>query len=309
MMTYEPISTTRAPGSLPKSAASSPLPTEPYRSRKSSDATIKTAQSSAIPVIRTQRPSPTGTESSSTSRNHSNGSDSPHGRNWSELATFMRTQREKGFNEIRVPKTVQFQAPDSPRSVKPSSQLPKPRRPEEREGGSHSRSNSPLPPPRFPVERGISRSASPGGRQPPARRYTDDEEWSRRRRASPKEYAFEGQERIHAPAPRRPGIPIPHPAVRSRSPANDPHSRRRDHHDQSSPLTFGARGASVKPYGPPGQEAPPIPTKDGKREMKEDKGHRKAKEDDIHARRRELDIMGVGLGIHAHSAMERVTRV
>jgi hypothetical protein len=312
MMTFEPISKSRKqPDSLPKSAASSPLPIEPYRSRKASDATVKSVQSSVIPVIRTQRPSPTGTESSATSKNHSNGSDSPHGRNWAELATFMRIQREKGFNEIRVPKTVQFQDPDSPRSIKPSSPLPRPRRPEDREGGSHSRSNSPLPPPRFPVDRGGSRSASPAGRQPPGRRYTDDEEWSRRRRASPKEYTHDGHERILSPAPRRPGVPIPPVAVRSRSPANDPSVRRRDHHDQPSPLTFGARGLSVKPYGPLGTDAPPVPNKDGKRETsREDKGNRRGKgEDDIHARRRELDIMGVGLGIQAHGVRERAARV
>src|SRR5271155_5608157 len=59
------------------------------------------SRSPVIPVIRTQKPSPTDSTPKSKSSKSGFALDSPQGRNWAELATFMRTQREKGFAEIR----------------------------------------------------------------------------------------------------------------------------------------------------------------------------------------------------------------
>src|SRR5579859_6061267 len=112
MMTFKP------PEPTPKPRKPKPIDYEDYeppssrsshssqQSRKVSDP-IK-SKSPVIPVIRTQKPSPTETESSRSLKGSLNGPDSPHGRNWSELASFMKKQKEKGYSEIRAPKTVQF---------------------------------------------------------------------------------------------------------------------------------------------------------------------------------------------------------
>ena len=216
----------------PSSSRSSP---SSQRSRNVSDP-IK-SKSPVIPVIRTQKPSPTETDSSRSLKGSLSGPDSPHGRNWSELASFMKKQKEKGYSEIRAPKTVQFKDGEkaSPR-VKPT--LPRPRIPTERQQRSHS----------------------PAGRQIPVRRHTDDEDWSRRpRRPSLKDQGLDTDHKgIISPVPRKPAMI---PATGKPSSSGD--SSRRRPHEMSGPLTFGARGSNIKPHV---TDAPPIPIKAEKRD-------------------------------------------
>jgi hypothetical protein len=150
----------------------------------------------------------------------------------------MKKQKEKGYSEIRTPKTVQFKEEEksSPRT-KPS--MPRPRLPSERQ--QHSSSSS--------------------GRQIPVRRHTDDEDWSRRqRRPSIKDQGIDAEDpaAIVSPMPRKPAIVPP----TSKSSSSGDNNRRRPH-EVPSPLTFGARGSNIKPYV---TDPPPVPIKDEKRE-------------------------------------------
>jgi len=238
------------------------------------------SRSPVIPVIRTQKPSPTDSSQKSI-KSGSTGLDSPQGRNWAELATFMRTQREKGFAEIRAPKTVHFKN-DSPQSGSSSPSLSIPSR-----------------------SRNGSRPNSPAGRAVPVRRYAEDEDWSAsnlRRYPSPRVYM---DERAPSPAPRRPSLS--HQSPRSRSPALDSSSSRRKVHDAPSPLTFGARGTGVKPYVlPSAQDAPMIPQKDEKRDRARGDDKKRGYEDE---RKERVKSNGIGLGIQGHGARERVGRI
>jgi hypothetical protein len=294
----------QAPKQAPKPAVESgpssrtASPEEPFRRpRKPSDA-IKPLPSPTIPVIRTQRPSPVVSEASATrTAPNSAGPDSPHGRNWAELATFMRTQREKGFTEIRVPKepkNVHFRENDSIRTLSPT--LPKPQYPSERGSRPNSpggfRSNSPAG---FrPSSPAGSRSNSPAGRVPPRRRFTDDEEWSRRpRRPSDRGQALDSDGRSYSPIPRKPVIPSA--SARPMSPGGKSTSGRKKYHEAPSPLTFGARGASIKPYV--NTDEIPVARKDERSEK------RKMGDETM---RKNSDVNGVGLGIEGHSVRERV---
>ena len=270
-MTYESTSTR------------SQSPEDLIRPRKPSDTTTSSPQ---IPVIRTHQPSPTESQPSSTPKPRSEAPDSAKGRNWSELATFMRTQKEKGYSEIRVPKTVQFKKTDSPRSGSSSPSLPLPNHPRDR-----------------------SRPSSPAGRPIPVRRYTDDEDWSQqyRRRPSPREHKMEDHERSYSPSPRRPSLP----GHSSRSPVSDSPSKRKVH-DAPSPLTFGARGSNIKPYGQTGQDPPPVPLRADTRRDKMQADERETKRgygEERSERRHNGELNGVGLGIHSHSVRERVGRI
>ena len=228
---YEPSSSVSSPSSL-------------HQSRKVSDPIKSTAP--VIPVIRTQKPSPTETDSSRSQKGSLNGPDSPHGRNWSELASFMKKQKEKGYSEIRAPKTVQFK-PEERGSPKVKPAIVRPRLPSERQ----------------------QRSQSPPGRQIPVRSYDDDDEYARRpRRPSLKENGRDTDDvGILAPVPRKPAT---FAATGRSSPSGD--SGRRRPREASNPLTFGARGSDIKPYV---TEAPPIPTKAEKRDKsrENDKKH------------------------------------
>jgi hypothetical protein len=268
-MTYESTSTRSA------------SPEDLIRPRKPSDTTAASPQ---IPVIRTHQPSPTERQPSSTPKPRSEASDSAKGRNWAELATFMRTQKEKGYSEIRVPKTVHFNKTDSPRS------------------GSSSPS---LPLPNYPKDR--SRPSSPAGRPIPVRRYTDDEDWSQqyRRRPSPREHKVE-DERSYSPSPRRPSLP----GHSSRPPVIDPPSKRKAH-DAPSPLTFGARGSNIKPYGQTGQDPPSLPLKTERRD-KMQADEREAKRgygEERSERRHNGELNGLGLDIHSPGVREKVGRI
>jgi hypothetical protein len=257
-------------------SARSPSPEDLIRPRKPSDTTISSPQ---IPVIRTHKPSPTEWQPSSTPKPRSEASDSAKGRNWAELATFMRTQKEKGYSEIRVPKTVHFNKTDSPRS------------------GSSSPS---LPLPNYPKDR--SRPSSPAGRPIPVRRYTDDDDWSEqyRRRPSPREH-----ERSYSPSPRRPSLP----GHSSRSPVIDSSSKKKVH-DAPSPLTFGARGSNIKPYGQTGQDPRPLPSKTERRDkMQADERETKRGYGEERSERRHGELNGVGLGIHSNGVREKVGRI
>jgi len=70
-----------------------------------------------------------------------------------------------------------------------------------------------------------------------------------------------------------------------------------------SPLTFGARGASIKPQSP---EAPPLPTKAGGRErvMPPEKEIKRSFVDG--EKRLPVDVYGVGLGIQSMRERTRV---
>ena len=238
------------------------------------------SRSPVIPVIRTQKPSPT--DSVPTAKTPKSGSaiDSPQGRNWAELATFMRNQREKGFAEIRGPKSVHFKS-QSPGSGSSSPSLSIPSRP-----------------------RNGSQPNSPAVRPMPVRRYTEDEDWSsmtQRRRPSPREYMVE---RAQSPAPPRPSLP--HQSPRSRSPGPESSSRRRAH-DTPSPLTFGARGTGIKPLGLSAQDGPPLPSKDEKRYgIKRDERDMTRGYDE---RRDVINANGIGLAIQGHGARERAGRI
>lgn len=214
----------------PSSSRSSP---SSQQLRKVSDP-IK-SKSPVIPVIRTQKPSPTETESSRSQKGSLNGPDSPHGRNWSELASFMKKQKEKGYSEIRAPKTVQFKDEEkgSPR-VKPV--VARPRLPSDTQ----------------------QRFQSPAGRQIPVRRHTDDDDYSRRpRRPSLKNQGRDAEDTdVLSPVPRKPAM------VSATGQSSSSGDRRRPH-EMSSPLTFGARGSNIKPYI---TDPPPIPSKDEKRD-------------------------------------------
>ena len=267
--------------STAKSRRRSRSPEQESRPHIASNA-AKPSSSPLIPVIRTQKPSPTDTQSSlAAPKPRSAASESPQGRNWAELATFMRTQRDKGFHEIRVPKTVQFKETQSPKS---GNALPLPVRPMDR-----------------------SRPSSPAGRPIPSRRYTDDEDWSRPpRRSSPREHMTD-DERSY-PTPRRPSLPG-HPT--NRSPESDSSSGRKVH-DVPSPLTFGARGLNIKPATQAGQNPPPppVPVKAEKREkmrIDEREKMRGYGEEDKNQRRH--DPNGMGLGIRSQGIRERLGRV
>src|SRR5579859_8021158 len=271
-----------ATSSRPRNLSDAPKPSPNPRPHNFSD-TPKPTPSPIIPVIRTQKPSPTDSESSNSQIRipRSANPDSPHGRNWAQLATFMRTQREKGFAEIRAQKdakdkTVRFDTPPSRGDT--SSPLPMPRRPSE----PGSRPSSPA-----------SGRNSPATR-PPRSRYTEDEDWSRRPR--PKMRDPELIDHGLSKVPRKPELS----SKDSLSPALDVPGRRRHREIANSPLTFGARGADVKPYTN-GEIGPPlIPVKDGKRERIRNR------EDLV---RKDLDLNGVGLGIHGHGIRERAKGV
>jgi hypothetical protein len=253
-----------------RSLSRSPPLEQQLRPRKPSDA-IKSA--SAIPVIRTQEPSPTDIKSNlSSPKPPSSASDISQGRNWAELATFMRMQREKGFSEIRVHKNGLVRGTDSPKSGSTSPSLPLPSRPRE-----------------------PSRPSSPAGRPVPSRRYTDDEDWSHKRRPSPQGYGMNGNEKVRSQST----------SGESRSPLADPSTRRRGP-DTSSPLTFGARGANVKPTAQAGAEPPPLPSKAEKRE----KGRYEDRERRwIESERKHGELNGIGLGIQGHGVQERSRRI
>lgn len=276
-MTYESISSTR-----------SPTTEEVVQARNLSDTMRASASPPQFPTIRTPKPSTTDARSNSTTpKPHSAASDSSQGRNWAELATFMRTQREKGFNEIRPPKTVHFKGTDSPRSGSSSPSLPLPGRPKDR-----------------------SRPSSPATRPIPPRRYAEDEDWSQPPRP-PREHILDDGRTYSASSSssRRPSQPN-YPS-RSQSPMGDSSSRRK-FHETTSPLSFGARGSSIKPYGQVGQDPPTVPVKAENREqMKTDERERRRvySEEDKNERRHNGELNGVGLGIHSHGVRERVGRV
>jgi hypothetical protein len=267
------------------SSSRSQSPEQESRTRKASDV-AKPSASPLIPVIRTQKPSPTEFQAKPAApKPRSAASDASQGRNWAELATFMRTQRDKGFHEIRVPKTVQFKDTDSPKSGSASPSLPVPARPMDR-----------------------SRPNSPAGRPIPSRRYTDDEDWSQhRRRPSPREHMTD-DERSYSPSPRRPSLPG-HPT--SQSPPSDSLSRRK-FQDAPSPLTFGARGLSIKPSNQAGQDTPPppVPVKAEKREkMRIDEREKMRGYGEEDKGQRRHDPNGIGPGLRGHGIGERLGRV
>ena len=189
----------------------------------------------------------------------------------------MRTQRDKGYSEIRVPKPVGH-VPNGhvPESGSSSPKLPLPIRPKDK-----------------------SRPSSPASRPIPSRRYTEDEDWSQQPRyPSPPEHIAD--ERSYSPSPRRPSLPS-HPTVKS--PVNDS-SLRRKPYDNPSPLAFGARGVQIK-IGT--QDPPAVPVKAEKREKIKigERGMKKGYGED----ERRVDPNGVGLGIRGHGINERVGRV
>src|SRR5271156_4533425 len=101
LMIFDPAVQPRRPSvsNSSSSRGSSPSP-EHLRHHQGSDAAKRSA-SPSIPVIRTQKPSP---QELLPRKPGSQGSqDSNGGRNWAELASFMRAQRDKGYNEIRTP--------------------------------------------------------------------------------------------------------------------------------------------------------------------------------------------------------------
>jgi hypothetical protein len=153
-----------------------------------------------------------------------------------------------------------------------------------------------MPRPR-PQER---RPSSPAGLPGPRRRFTEDEDWSQRpRRPSPREIAFNGDERSYSPVPRRPGIGVGPGSIRSRSPGGDSVAGRRKHHEGASPLPFGARGASVKPHLDADENTMPIPGKEQRNERRGEGGER----------RKIGEANGVGLGIHGHGVRERAAMI
>lgn len=284
MMEYESLASTRKQSTIVTSPTVSTRSASPEvtRPRKASDAlpspaiTLSRKPSPVIPVIRTQKPSPTESTTSAGTKKSSQ-PDSP--RNWAELASFMRKQRQIGYTEVRSPKTVQF-APEE----------------------NLSRSVSPVPPlprPRYPEERGSSRSSSPSGRKIPARRYVEDEDWSRPPRPALRGGNIDRYDRAPSPSPR---------VVSGRN-SPMPDGRRRVPHEMSSPLAFGARGASIKLATPTGQEPPPLPVKDEKREKAGARELRKAIGMETGGERsRYPEMNGVGLGINGHGVRERVAR-
>jgi hypothetical protein len=244
------------------SAASSPSDPHqpPLRLRQASDA--PKPGSPVVPVIRTQQASPTEPEVNlrALKRRSASLDSMPKNRNWADFASFMRTQKDKGFSEIRVPKNVHFREQDSPQSGR----------------------SSPLLTPARPSDR--SRPASPAARPPSSRRYVDEDAWSPRMRPSP---------RAFSPDPER--NPSPRSAGLLGNSAHDLSSRRRGH-DVPSPLGFGARGPNIKPP-PRGHHPPPVPIKDEKREkLKGDDRDRRGYGGD----RGLIDVHGLGLGIHGN---------
>jgi hypothetical protein len=295
MMTFEPPSKsprrpTASASGPPRSAVPETRPVPP----KLPDA-VKPAPLPVIPVIRTQRPSPTVSETSVALRTPgSSAPDSPHGRNWAELATFMREQRQKGFSEIRPakdPKNVRFRDTDSVHSL--SSGLPTPPLRSSERGSRPTSPGGFMPRPR-PQER---RPSSPAGLPASRRRFTDDEDWSQRpRRPSPREIAFDGDERSYSPIPRKPGVGVAPGSIRSKSPGGD---GRRKYHEGVSPLPFGARGASVKPHLDADENTMPVSRKEQRNETRVDGGER----------RKNGEVNGVGLGIHGHGVRERAAMI
>jgi hypothetical protein len=188
----------------------------------------------------------------------------------------MRTQKDKGFSEIRVPKTVHFKEQDSP---------------------SQSGGSSPLLPPIRPPDR--SRPGSPASR-PPSRKHPEDEDWSRKPRSSPRTFTLDNLEGVPSVSPKKHGF-----AGSGIGKSSIIESTRRRGHDMPSPLSFGARGTNIKPtLG--GLDPPPIPSKDEKRERtRDDREKRRGKGDE----RRNVELTGIGLGIHGHGVRERVGRV
>jgi hypothetical protein len=275
MITYDPTAKPRRVHYEPQSSTRSPspddiiLPRKPVARERSRE---QSPISPVIPIIRTQRPSPTDAPPNPKAprpRPSPNSTLQPQGsRNWAELATFMRTQKEKGYQSIRTPKQVHFQN-DSP--------------------VSSANSSPSLPLPVLPKSR--SRPGSPVGRPVPTRRYTDDEDWSD---SVKRRNLLNDKERPHSPSTRRPSLPSS-----KLSTAHDP----RRTPDVPSPLSFGARGASIKPQSP---EPPPVPIKSG--------GRDRVKFDEKENRRAFLegekgllaDVNGVGLGIQSMRERTRV---
>lgn len=233
-MAFDPNAKPRRTHYDSQSSTRSPSPDDIVRPRKPptrEQSREQSPTSPVIPIIRTQKPSPTDASSNSSTPKYKpspNRTLQPQGRNWAELASFMRTQKTKGYESIRTPKQVHFQngSPASSANSSPSLSLPV-----------------------LPKSR--SRSGSPAGRPIPTRRYTDDEDWSQpvRRREQ-----LSDNERSQSPMPRRPSLPS--------SKLSTSHDSRRTT-DMHNPLTFGARGASIKPQSP---EPPPIPIKSGGRD-------------------------------------------
>ena len=258
------------------SGRSSPA-AEHFRPRQASDAPRPSA---SIPVIRTQKPSPQDPrprKPGSQDPQDSNGS-----RNWAELASFMRSQREKGYNEIRAPnRGVTFKDSDS--AASPSS----------------GRSTPSLPRPSYPSDR--SRSNSPSSlRAYYPNRYIDDEDWSRPPRASPRIHDGGSRDDIdYNRRPRRPSLNTSSSSRDLRAQALEPPPRRRGH-DIPSPLPFGARGDRIKPNGGT-PDPPPVPVKDEKR----DKRRMRLPED----RKKEATQYELGLGVQNYGIKERTTRV
>jgi len=275
-MVYDPAVRPRRPSvaNSSSSRASSPSP-EHLRPRQGSDTPNRSA-SPSIPVIRTQKPSP---QDPLPRKPGSQGSqDSNGGRNWAELASFMRAQRDRRYNEIRTPKGVHFKDSDSlPSSGRSTPSLRRPSYPSDR-----SRSNSP---------------SSMRGYHP--NRYIDDEDWSRPPRASPRKYSTGHDDMEHKGRPRRPNLATSAGSPDLKSHALEPPQKRRGH-DIPSPLSFGARGAHVKPNGGATPEAPPLPIKDEKRDKRRMRLPEDRKRDGGHE---------IGLGIQNYGIKEHATRV
>jgi hypothetical protein len=89
-----------------------------------------------------------------------------------------------------------------------------------------------------------------------------------------------------------------------------PDGRRKIPHEMPSPLAFGARGASIKPATASGQDPPPLPVKDEKRERTNKRELRKVIGLETGGEgSRYPEVNGVGLGIKGHGVRERVAKV
>jgi len=273
-VTFDPIAKPRRIHYESQLSTQSPSPEDIIRPRKPPTREQSPEQSPTspkIPIIKTQKASPTDASSNASTpkpKPSPNGTLQTQGRNWAELASFMRTQKEKGYQSIRSAKQVHLQhtSPPSSGNSSPSLSLPV-----------------------FPKSR--SRPGSPAGRQTPTRRYTDDEDWSQSVRR--REHLTDA-ESSYSPSHRRPSIP-------SSKLSSSYDSRGTP--DMPSPLSFGARGASIKPQSP---EPPPVPTKAGGREraMSPEKEMKRSLVDGEN--RRPADVYGVGLGIQSMRERTRV---
>ena len=269
-LTLDPIAKPRRIHYESQSSTRSPSPEDFIRPRKP-PTREQSPTSPIIPIIRTQKASPTdasATPSTPKPKHSPNGTLQTQSRNWAELASFMRTQKEKGYQSIRSAKQVHFPDISPPSSGNSSPSLTLPILPKSR-----------------------SRPGSPAGRQMPTRRYTDDEDWSQsvRRRDN-----LTGAESPRSPSHRRPSLPSSKLSSSYDS---------RGTHDMPSPLTFGARGARIKPLSP---EPPPIPTKAGGRDRvtSPEKGMKRSLVDG--EKKLAADVYGVGLGIQSMRERTRV---